>query len=156
VGSDKLRSPSAGDFNIRDWAVVDQRLPEPFPLRQDQLQDPDFIPVNEGLNGDLFEIRQHSSLRAYHDNGDFDPDEVSSDSRLIGRSVWNTRWLLIIPGGTLLNNANQGIDTFINGVSGNGGGISDIKLFFQTYSYSGNKNAGKVDSTQDSQEVNHD
>jgi len=156
VGSDKLRSPSANNFNIRDWAVVDQRLPEPFPLRQDQLQDPDFIPVNEGLNGDLFEIRQHSSLRAYHDYGDFDPDEVSSDSRLIGRSVWNTRWLLIIPGGTLLNDANQGISTLINGVSGNGDGISDIKLFFQTYSYSGNKNTGKTGCIQDSQEVNHD
>ena len=27
--------------------------------------------------------------------------ETISDIRLIGRSVWNTRWLLIIPAGTL-------------------------------------------------------
>ena len=54
-----------------------------------------------------------------------------SDSRLIGRSVWNTRWLLIIPAGTLHSDRQRALDTFINGVS-------DIKVFFQTYAYSGN------------------
>jgi hypothetical protein len=49
----------------------------------------------------------------------------------VGRSVWNTQWMLVIPGGTLLNNKTQGLDSFINSVS-------DIKLFFQTYAYSGN------------------
>ena len=39
--------------------------------------------------------------------------------------------MLIIPGGTFLFNPDQGLDTFINSVS-------DIKIFFQTYSYSGN------------------
>jgi hypothetical protein len=39
--------------------------------------------------------------------------------------------MLIIPGGTLLNDPQAGLDAFINSVS-------DIKLFFQTYAYSGN------------------
>jgi hypothetical protein len=45
--------------------------------------------------------------------------------------VWNSEWMLIIPGGTLLFNPNQGLDTFINSVG-------DIRIFFQSYSYSGN------------------
>ena len=56
---------------------------------------------------------------------------MSADSRLIGRSVWNTRWLLIIPGGTLQADPNEGLRLFINGVS-------DIQIFFKTYAYSGN------------------
>jgi hypothetical protein len=54
--------------------------------------------------------------------------------------------MLIIPGGTLLNDPNEGLDTFILGrrIPGDptgardGSGIGDIKLFFETYGYSGN------------------
>jgi hypothetical protein len=53
------------------------------------------------------------------------------DSRLTGRSVWNTRWLLIIPGRTLRADADAGLETFIDN-------ITDIKLYFQTYGISGN------------------
>ena len=56
---------------------------------------------------------------------------MTFDTRLVGRSVWNTRWLLIIPGRTLSANADAGLDTFIDNVT-------DIKLFFQTYGMSGN------------------
>lgn len=156
VGSDKLRSPSSQDFNIRDWQVVDQRLPEPFPIRQDQLLDPAWIPIHDALNGDLFEIRRHSSLLAHHDDGYFDPGDVTSDSRLIGRSVWNTRWMLIIPGGTLLNDPDDGIETFIDGADGDGDGVSDIKIFFQTYAYSGNRSTGEKTESESGQEVKHD
>jgi len=55
---------------------------------------------------------------------------VTTDSRQIGRSVWNTQWMLIIPGGTLLADPKAGLQDFVNSVS-------DIKIFFQTYSYSG-------------------
>ena len=51
--------------------------------------------------------------------------------RLLGRSVWNSRWKLIIPGNTLLNDPQEGLDRFINTVR-------DVKLYFSTYSYSGN------------------
>jgi len=62
---------------------------------------------------------------------------------LIGRSVWNTRWLLIIPAGTLHTDRNEGIQRFIHGAlrqdgTRDGNGVSDIKIFFQTYAYSGN------------------
>ena len=45
--------------------------------------------------------------------------------------------MIIIPGGTLLADPDEGLQTLIDGINGNPG-ISDIKLFFQTYSYSGN------------------
>jgi hypothetical protein len=70
---------------------------------------------------------------------------MTFDSRLVGRSVWNTRWLLIIPGRSLLADPDEGLERFIHGpevIGGNGdrteNGISDIKLFFHTYAYSGN------------------
>ena len=145
AGSDVLRSPNATDFETREWRVVDQKLPVPFPVGSTDLSDPDWIPLHDSLNEDLGAIRQISSFRAHHDSGIFDPVEMTTDSRLIGRSVWNTRWLLIIPGGTLLANAEEGLDRFALGalVPGGGGvrdgeGVSDILLFFQTYAFSGN------------------
>ena len=69
--------------------------------------------------------------RAYHDTGGFKESEAVTDSRLIGRSVWNTDWILIIPGGSLLADQQAGLEQFIKSVS-------DIKIFFQTYAYSGN------------------
>jgi hypothetical protein len=131
VGADVLRPPSGNILTLRFWRVVDQRLPVPFPMGFSDLQNPAWIPANDSVLGSFADIRRFSSFRAYHDSGSLNPSEMATDSRLIGRSIWNTDWLLIIPGGTLLNNADQGLDTFINSVS-------DIKLFFQTYSYSGN------------------
>jgi hypothetical protein len=130
VGMDVLRPPASDDFSTRNWRVVDQALPVPFQLGSSTLNQASFIPSVDSLGGTMAAIRQFASFRAYHDAGSFDPSEVSSDSRLIGRSVWNTDWVLIIPGGTLLSNADAGLDGFINSVS-------DIKLFFQTYSYAG-------------------
>jgi hypothetical protein len=58
--------------------------------------------------------------------------------------VWNTRWVLIIPGGTFLNDPVEGLETFIHGEripGGNGErdgqGVSDIYVFFKTYAYQG-------------------
>ncbi|MEY8250747.1 MAG: hypothetical protein RPR91_00050, partial [Colwellia sp.] len=97
------------------------------------------------LSGSFDKIRRHSSFRAYHDSGYLNEDDMVSDSRLVGRSVWNTKWVLVIPGGTFLADSTEGMDTFIYGekIPGasslrDGNGVSDIKLFFQTYSYSGN------------------
>jgi hypothetical protein len=130
VGMDVLRPPNAGNFDARTWRVIDQALPVPFTLGSSTLTQPSFIPSVDSLGGTMEAIRQFASFRAYHDAGGFDPSQVTTDSRLIGRSVWNTDWVLIIPGGTFLSNADAGLDGFINSVS-------DIKLFFQTYSYAG-------------------
>jgi len=145
AGMDVLRSPAANSFATREWRVMDQVLPVPFPIGALDLDEPGWIPAGSTLSDEQGAIRRFSSFRAYHDSGSFAPAELSADSRLIGRSVWNTKWLLIIPAGTLLANTREGLDTFIHGqlVPGttgmrDGRGIKDIKLFFQTYAYSGN------------------
>ncbi len=149
VGADVLRSPS-DSFDTRDWEVVDQVIPEPFPIGDADLQDPDWIPINDSLGGDFTTIRRFSRFRAYHDPNGFDPEETTEDSRLIGRSVWNRKWLLVIPGETFLFDAEEGLDTFIHGdvLPGSscdpcgpddrdGNGVTDILIFFRTYAYSG-------------------
>ena len=61
------------------------------------------------------------------------------NSRLIGRSVWNTRWLLIIPGARLDSDPQTGVNLFIygnpEGTPNASGGVTDIKLFLKSYSY---------------------
>jgi hypothetical protein len=131
VGADVMRSPSGNNLETREWRVVDQKIPVPFPIGFSSLNSSTWIPMNDSLSDTLADIRRFSSFRAYHDSGVFNPAETITDSRLIGRSVWNTDWMLIIPGGTFLFDPNQGLDTFINTVG-------DIKIFYQTYSYSGN------------------
>jgi hypothetical protein len=131
VGADVLRSPSSLTLETREWRVVDQKIPVPFPIGFQSLNDRTWIPMNDSLSDQFADIRRFSSFRAYHDSGVFTPAEATTDSRLIGRSVWNSDWMLIIPGGTFLFDPNEGLDTFIDSVS-------DIKIFFQTYAYSGN------------------
>jgi hypothetical protein len=131
AGIDIMRSPSSRDLKTREFNVVDQKLPVPFPIGATDLGDADWIPVNDSLSETFGDIRRFSSFRAYHDKGWFDENEATQDTRLIGRSVWNTEWLLIIPGGTFLYDPNRGLDTFV-------ATVGDIKIFFQTYSYSGN------------------
>jgi hypothetical protein len=146
VGNDVMRSPSGNAGETREWTLVDQKLPTPFPIGAGDLGEPDWIPLNDTLDN-FAEIRRFGSLRAYHDSGSFDPAQTVNNSRLIGRSVWNTRWLLIIPAGTLNADRNEGILRFIFGpeIGGNrtGEGVSDIKIFFQTYAYSGGKKDAK-------------
>jgi len=131
AGADVMRSPSGFDLETREWRVVDQKIPVPFPIGFSSLNNAAWIPMNDSLSDTFADIRRFSSFRAFHDSGVFTPAETVSDTRLIGRSVWNTDWMLIIPGGTFLFDPNQGLETFINSVS-------DIKIFFQTYAYSGN------------------
>ena len=147
VGADVLRSPSDDLFQTREWQVVDQVIPVPFPLGASDLDNPAWIPSNDTLSESFARIRRVGAFRAYHTDGiePVDPEELSTDSRLVGRSVWNGKWLMIIPGGTLLNDPEVGLDTFIHGAlvpGGNGerdgNGVKDIQLFFSTYAYTGN------------------
>jgi hypothetical protein len=146
VGEDVLRTPSYYTRDIRVWQVVDQKLPVPFPIVETEMENnPGWIPTVDTLFDEMFQIRRHSDFRAYHDSGYVKESEMTFDSRLVGRSVWNTGWLLIIPGQNLLYDADEGLERFIYGPELIGGtgertgyGISDIKLFFHTYAYSGN------------------
>ncbi len=147
VGADVLRSPSDDLFTTREWQVVDQVIPVPFTLGAADLDDPFWIPMNDTLSDNFASIRRIGTFRAYHTDGiePVEPDELSTDSRLIGRSVWNRRWLMIIPGATLLADPDEGLDTFIHGqlIPGGGGerdgnGVKDIQIYFSTYAYTGN------------------
>ncbi len=131
TGAELLSSPTPNDFVTREWRVVDQALPVPFSIGANSLNSKGWIPINDSLGGSFADIRRFASFRAYHDSGEFNPAEATTDSRLIGRSVWNKDWILIIPGQTFLADGDAGLDAFI-------ASVSDIKLFFQTYSYSGN------------------
>ena len=146
VGEDVLRSPHYYSREVRTWQVVDQKIPIPFPINEtEMINDRGWIPTVDTIFDEMFQIRRHSDFRAYHDSGYLNQSEMQYDSRLIGRSVWNSKWLLIIPGSNLLYDPDEGLETFIYGPAVIGGsgertgnGISDIKLFFETYGYSGN------------------
>jgi len=144
VGADVLRSPTFDDFSTRQWQIIDQVLPVPFPIGAQELEDANWIPMADSLSNNFNEVRRFSQFRAHHFSEPFDETQIATDSRLIGRSVWNREWVVIIPGGSLLNDPDEGLETFINGQeiddSGerDGLGVSDIRIFFNTYSYSGN------------------
>lgn len=143
LGADIMRSPRV--TSTREWRILEQVIPIPFPLSPayarslpglwTPMMDPNSFQGNEA------DIRRHSDFRAYHDGGAFDSSQLITNSRLIGRSVWNTRWLLVIRGGALLNDPDEALQRFINGalVGGqrDGQGVKDIRLSFQTYSISG-------------------
>jgi hypothetical protein len=116
---------------VRFWKVVDQRIPMPLAATASDLGRSQWIPLLDSLNGRLGEPRKFSMFRAYHDaGGNVGEDETIADSRVVGRSIWNTQWLLIIPGRMLNSDPDVGLERFIQQVT-------DIKLIFQTYGYSG-------------------
>ena len=128
AGLDVMTIPNSPSLETRAWSIVDQAIPVPFPVGNSDLTNPNWIPVADGLTGLLGETRRFSSFRAGITSG---TPPLATDTRLVGRSVWNTNWLLIIPGGTLLNDGDLGLDRFISRVT-------DIKLYLNTYGYSGN------------------
>jgi hypothetical protein len=142
AGEDIMRSPTGTHNELRHWKVMDQAMPLPYNIGQSDLDNTEWIPVFDSLSENIAQPRHYASLRAYHDSGVFVEDETHNNARLIGRSVWNTSWYLIIPGGTLLEDPEEGIARFIYGAvdaNGNrdGNGVTDIKIFFQTYSIEG-------------------
>jgi hypothetical protein len=133
TGADIMSIPNASSPDkVRVWNVVDQLIPVPVPGLESKLPYSNFVPLLDSLDGRIGQQRRFSSFRAYHDSGDaVNTDELVSDSRLVGRSVWNTGWTLIIPGRALNADPDEGINRFIQQVS-------DIKLVFETYGFSGN------------------
>jgi hypothetical protein len=53
------------------------------------------------------------------------------NSRLIGRSVWNSEWWVFIPAASLHANGDAAKKAFLDNVK-------DIHLYLKTYSFSGN------------------
>ena len=141
-GADSMRSPPLGDTStIRTWNVDDVAIPMPYNIGASSFSQAPFYQAANSLTEPLFAVRKQqafrpvSSLQAFNTSiygatGSLQPSQYTNQ-RLIGRSVWNTKWKLIIPGKTLLSDPNQGLARFINSVK-------DIHLYFVTYSYSGN------------------
>lgn len=142
VGVDAMRSPPLGDTStIRTWAVDDVAIPLPFNIGASDFSSKGVYLSSDSLSEQLFTIRKHQSFRPVSSPSFFSTSLYGvagtlkrsqyTNNRLIGRSVWNTKWKLVIPAQTLLNNSAEGLDRFIQSVT-------DIKLHFVTYSYSGN------------------
>jgi hypothetical protein len=136
TGTDRTRT------SLRTWTVLDQVLPLPVDIGQTDTASGTFLPLRDSLAGTSAERRRHSAFRAHHDAGNFTEAELCTNARLVGRSVWNTDWVLIIPGSSLLSDPAEGLDRFIHGAlqpdsTRDGHGITDIRLYFKTYSYSG-------------------
>jgi hypothetical protein len=158
TGRDLMRASNGNRSAVRAFDVLEQAIPVPFPLGGAALDAPNWSPTLDTITEGFVSLRRFSSFRAYHTSGGFETgepntNELNFDSRLIGRSVWNTEWFLIIPGGTLHSDRDEGIRRFIwgrlgtasngsvvlddQGAQRDGNGVSDIRLFFQTYAYTG-------------------
>lgn len=133
-GSDFLRSPLGDVDDIRSWQVVDQALPLPYNLGANDFNTIQFFGANDTLSEQPWVIRKHQAFRAVSDPSLFEAGHlplVYTNRRLIGRSVWNSHWKIVIPANTLLNDEQQGLSNFA-------ASVQDIKLFVRTYSNSGN------------------
>jgi hypothetical protein len=156
LGADRMFLADSTTLQTREWNVVDQRIPTPLPITPAQLSNPDWHPFTGSTSGYFDEIRKFSSFRAFPDSVGITRDDIITSSRLVGRSAWNTKWVLIIPNASLLYDAassTAGLNTFIHGLPKSGEsqssagtdpakrdllGVRDIKLMLQTYSVSGN------------------
>ncbi len=128
-GQDVLR-PRNSEGTLYYWNVTEQLMPLPYPITRQDMENPNWIPSINGLQGEFLKIKPYADMRAYVYTADLQPSEMNTDTRLIGRSVWNTDWVLVIPGATLLADPEMGIDRFIQDVD-------DIFVYFQTYAYAG-------------------
>ena len=125
VGYDYMRAPAGSERRLVRWSVVDQVLPLPYSIGSTQLNDDFWISSFSGLDGtsdSVATIRRHSTIRT-------GPEFKST--RLVGRSVWNDRWILVIPASSLNADRANALATFVNG-------IDDIKIGIRAYSRQGN------------------
>ncbi|MDB4391554.1 hypothetical protein N9Z52_02015 [Akkermansiaceae bacterium] len=133
-GEDSMLAPPLGDTNtLRSWTVHDQALPLPFNLGASAFNTTQFFNAAGTLSEEPWIQRKHQSFRPVSDPAFFYssvPAEFTN-SRLVGRSVWNSKWKIVIPAYMLLDDEQEGLTRFA-------ASVSDIKLFLRTYSNSGN------------------
>ncbi len=134
AGQDVMRTPPLGDGSeLRVWQVHDHALPLPFNIGDTAFSDVEYWNAAASLTEPFFQPRKHQAFRAVNNPEFFfsNHPEDFTNSRLVGRSVWNTQWKLVIPGQALLADPIEGLDRFIRSVT-------DIQLYLKTYSYAGN------------------
>lgn len=160
VGTDIMRIPQCPQAPIREWHLLDQTLPVPFPIGEMDLDTVGWVPT-DALDGGAAAMVRRRLIPTVAACGVGDPACTDISYKLTGRSVWNTRWLLIIPGSELRGaDPVNGVDVFINGTSSGGIGVRDIKLLFNSYAYSGclpdqNAEVGKDGETASSDRPRH-
>jgi hypothetical protein len=134
AGEDRMFAPPLGNAStVRSWSVKDQAIPLPFNLGLNDFSATQFFTPSGSVNEELWILRQHQAFRPVNDPAFLYsslPSEFTS-GRLVGRSVWNTRWKLVIPAYSLLNDEQGALDRFVRSVN-------DVQVFFRTYSTSGN------------------
>ncbi|MEY4244126.1 MAG: hypothetical protein RLZZ245_1711 [Verrucomicrobiota bacterium] len=133
-GSDYMLAPPLGDTGeVRSWQVADQALPLPYNLGGTSFNGNQFFNANNTLSEQPWILRKHQAFRPVNDPAFFYstmPNEFTS-SRLVGRSVWNGQWKIVIPAYSLLTDEQTGLNRFV-------ASVKDIQLFLRTYSNSGN------------------
>lgn len=129
-GMDSMRAPSNTDTNIiRSWMIEDQAVPLPFDIGgafSSSNATSGFATLRE-----QFTLRKHGAFRAVPGDTVFSSATNFTSTRLISRSVWNSKWKLVIPGSTLLAEPINGMAKFLQQVK-------DIQLYFDSYSAAGN------------------
>lgn len=130
AGTDSIRSPMEKSSVVRTWAIADQAIPLPFNISQSNYAAAKTWTSASSLS-ENYVLRQHQAFRAVADGTVFLDHPGFTNSRLIGRSVWNSRWKLVIPAQTLLADPKKGMQIFIDSVT-------NIKIHFETYSTAGN------------------
>ena len=100
-------------------------------------------PTNLFQLADMDLVRRHKSMDAWYAGHPVTNEEADQfqSARLIGRSAWNTSWLLIIPGVTLLpSDPKEGVERFINGEVINQAtgardlnGVSDVQIRWKAF-----------------------
>jgi len=125
---------------LRTWKVDDIAIPLPFNIGGSGFSTKNFYQSADSLTEPLFTTRKHQAFRPTDSTAPFEADVYNTTSlqfsqftnrRLVGRSVWNSQWKLVIPGDTLLADPKEGLSRLIQT-------LTDIKLYYTTYSYSGN------------------
>lgn len=137
VGADVMRTPTCPEAPTRQWNLLDQTLPLPFPIGTQDLDTVGWMPW-DALDGGSGAMVRRRLIPTVAGCAAGDPLCTDVSFKLTGRSIWNTRWLLIIPGSELLGaNPQQGVDVFVRGNAPTGTGVRDIQLVLSSYGYSG-------------------
>ena len=134
TGLDYMRVPiSSGSASsaTRAWQVVDQVLPVPYALADSDWEATDWSALKDIYSNALCVQRRHPAIRATVGASFDEASTLVYNSRLIGRSVWNGEWWVLIPAASLNADSNTGKNAFLDNVK-------DIHLYLKTYSFSGN------------------
>ncbi len=133
TGADDMLAPPLGDVGtVREFKVSDQALPLPFNLGATAFSSVQYFDANGTLSEQPWVLRKHQAFRPVNDAAFFFssvPAEFTNN-RLVGRSVWNSGWKIVIPAKTL-SSSTDALNRFV-------ASVKDIELFLRTYSHAGN------------------